>query len=456
MKEIKQFSAMNIKTIGEIQSFYALRYFEIACSWYNSKGRYGNKKDQWKFKLTVDEIKTMFKIDKDAYKDRMNNFITKVVKNPIEELNDVNKDFQISYVKIVENHKTVGFEFTCEQMELLKIEKTDSVEEKQDKSDDKNVCEVIDGVSDEEEYDDLFEDEYEIKFSTVELDHMIDLNEKLDEYKRNELFNQKDINDINEIIKWQLQFSKRSDVELFESVALCNKVEFLRRFKKYDGCNKELQENIRKSPHNGYFWLEYAYLFLYLNKNLKAFECYTIASLFTHIVFEDFSEKLEDVYNHIDFDEVRKTRLVDDNLELNMERIKLIEINDSSEYSLLNLVILTEESIKEIDEINKKIANNMEDAINRELFEEVWQIEESAHFWEDEGIYLSSTEVNFEKVYSQIDRKKFLDGLNNSDLNKLLILDRKFYKKDVLLSINEDYYRKILKTLDIEIPTWSY
>ncbi len=128
-KEIKQFSAMNIKTIGEIQSFFALRYFELACSFYNMKGRYGNKKNEWKFTLKVDEIKTMFKIDKDAYKDRMNNFITKVVKNPLEEVNKVNKDFQISYAKIVENHKTVAFEFTCSQAEILKIESTDSAEE---------------------------------------------------------------------------------------------------------------------------------------------------------------------------------------------------------------------------------------------------------------------------------------------------------------------------------------
>ena len=75
----------------------------------------------------------MFKIDKDAYKDRMNNFITKVVKNPIDELNSVNKDFQITYTKIVENHKTVGFEFTCEQASVLKIDATDSVELKEDK-----------------------------------------------------------------------------------------------------------------------------------------------------------------------------------------------------------------------------------------------------------------------------------------------------------------------------------
>lgn len=132
-KEIKQFSAMNIKTIGEIQSFYALRYFEIACSWYNTKSRYGNKKNEWKFSLSVAEIKTMFKIDKDAYKDRMNNFITKVVKNPIDEINKVNKDFSMSYAKIVENHKTVGFEFTCFQAEILKIEKEDSLEEKKEK-----------------------------------------------------------------------------------------------------------------------------------------------------------------------------------------------------------------------------------------------------------------------------------------------------------------------------------
>lgn len=133
-KQIKQFSAMNIKTIGEIQSFYAMRYFELACSWYNSKGRYGNKKDEWKFSATVDDLKTMFKIDKDAYKDRLNNFITKVVKNPIDELNSVNKDFQMSYTKIVENHKTKGFEFTCVQSAAVaKIETTDSPEVKEDK-----------------------------------------------------------------------------------------------------------------------------------------------------------------------------------------------------------------------------------------------------------------------------------------------------------------------------------
>ena len=128
-KEIKQFSAMNIKTIGELQSFYALRFFEIANSYYNMKGRYGNAANTWTFTLNVDATKTMFKIDKDAYKDRMNNFITKVIKNPLEELNSVNKNFQISYQKVMENHKTVAFNFTCVQTEILKIAKTDSPEE---------------------------------------------------------------------------------------------------------------------------------------------------------------------------------------------------------------------------------------------------------------------------------------------------------------------------------------
>lgn len=57
---------------------------------------------------------------------------------------------------------------------------------------------------------------------------------------------------------------------------------------------------------------------------------------------------LEYVYNCIDFDEVHKTGLLNDNLDLDMEKIKMIEKNDSSEYSLLDLVILTEESIKEL------------------------------------------------------------------------------------------------------------
>ena len=133
-KEKKQYSAMNIKTIGEIQSFYALRFFEIACSWYNSKGRYGNKVDEWTFALSVEEIKRMFKIDKDAYKDRMNNFITKVIKNPLEELNRINKDFTITYTKKVENHKTTGFIFTCRQCEVIKIESNDEESVKKEKS----------------------------------------------------------------------------------------------------------------------------------------------------------------------------------------------------------------------------------------------------------------------------------------------------------------------------------
>ena len=132
-KEKKQYSAMKIKTIGEIQSFYALRFFEIACSWYNAKGRYGNGKNEWRFTLSVEEIKKMFKIDKDAYKDRMNNFITKVVKNPLEELNRVNKDFTIAYSKIVENHKTVGFNFICTEAEVLKISSDDDDSEKEEK-----------------------------------------------------------------------------------------------------------------------------------------------------------------------------------------------------------------------------------------------------------------------------------------------------------------------------------
>lgn len=210
------------------------------------------------------------------------------------------------------------------------------------------------------------------------------------------------------------------------------------------------------------FWsIDYAYLFLYLNKNLKAFECYNIALLFDHPPYDNFLEMLEYVYNCIDFDEVHKTGLLNDNLDLDMEKIKMIEKNDSSEYSLLDLVILTEESIKEVHEINRKIAKNMEDVINRELFEEVWRIEESAHFWEDEGIYLSSTEVNFEKVYSQIDRERFLEGLSESELDKTRLIDKKLMSEvynngSKFIEINEIFYRHILKTLDIDIPTWNY
>lgn len=131
------YSSMDIKTIGAFKSFYAFRFYEIAKSWQGQKGKSGNKKNEWWFKMSVEEIRKTFKISEDAYKGRMNNFYQKVIKIPIDELNEICEEFQIEVSKVMRGRSVVGFHFECkeknEKSEKLKIAKNDSWEMKAEK-----------------------------------------------------------------------------------------------------------------------------------------------------------------------------------------------------------------------------------------------------------------------------------------------------------------------------------
>lgn len=131
------YSSMDIKTIGAFKSFYAFRFYEIAKSWQGQKGKSGNKKNEWWFKMSVEEIRKTFKISEDAYKGRMNNFYQKVIKIPIDELNEVCDEFQIEVSKVMRGRSVVGFHFECkekiEKSEKLKIVKDDTWEMKAEK-----------------------------------------------------------------------------------------------------------------------------------------------------------------------------------------------------------------------------------------------------------------------------------------------------------------------------------
>lgn len=131
------YTALNLRTIGEFKSFYAFRFYEIALSWIGMKGRNGNKNGTWFFQMTPEEIRHTFKISDEAYcgKYGMTNFIKKVLNAPIAELNEVNKEFKIEVSKITRGRTTIAFRFDCTELkeEKKKIVKTNSKEVRQDK-----------------------------------------------------------------------------------------------------------------------------------------------------------------------------------------------------------------------------------------------------------------------------------------------------------------------------------
>ena len=131
------YTSMKLNLIGQFKSIYTLRYYEIAMSYKGNMGRFGNESKKWFFQYTFEELRNLFQISKDLYthpKYGNRNFFLKVVKEPIDELNHLNNDFKIEIEKILQGRKAVGAKFICSKLlDSLKIEKTDSLAEKQEK-----------------------------------------------------------------------------------------------------------------------------------------------------------------------------------------------------------------------------------------------------------------------------------------------------------------------------------
>lgn len=147
LMEIKKgFTVIQLIELGKLQSFYAMRFYEIAQSWKGKKGKEGNKKNEWFFAYSVEEIRKIFQMKDDEYSGRMNNFTTKVIDNPLEEVNE-KTNLNIVYEKIKDGKAVIGFKFTCsEKVEPLKIAKTDSKKLKQEKIDlneERQKCEEL-------------------------------------------------------------------------------------------------------------------------------------------------------------------------------------------------------------------------------------------------------------------------------------------------------------------------
>lgn len=90
------YSHIELLVIGKIKSFYGLRIYELIKSFYNKKGRYGNEKGTWKTDwYTVEYLKKFLQCEF-SYIGRPDNFLTKALKNPVDEINAVCSDLDVN------------------------------------------------------------------------------------------------------------------------------------------------------------------------------------------------------------------------------------------------------------------------------------------------------------------------------------------------------------------------
>jgi plasmid replication initiation protein len=87
LAEMKRvYSKINLQDIGQLQSKYALRIFEIAKSYESLAGKDGNKIGTWYFERSVEDFRLMLGVPDNVYPETKY-FRQFVIENPVKEIN---------------------------------------------------------------------------------------------------------------------------------------------------------------------------------------------------------------------------------------------------------------------------------------------------------------------------------------------------------------------------------
>ena len=87
--------------MGKLQSFYAIRYYEMALSYRGFIGKEGNTEDEWFFEKTIDELRELFVLQEKYKVTSM--FRINVIDNPVAELNAAKVGFKKIAQKKMQN-----------------------------------------------------------------------------------------------------------------------------------------------------------------------------------------------------------------------------------------------------------------------------------------------------------------------------------------------------------------
>jgi hypothetical protein len=108
------YSKINLKDIGELQSRYAIRLFEMAMSYKSLKGKQGNNDQNWYFERPIPEFRKIMGVPEDAYKETRL-LRQKVITGPIKEINNAGIGVEIKPEGIKQGRKLVAIRFDCKQ-----------------------------------------------------------------------------------------------------------------------------------------------------------------------------------------------------------------------------------------------------------------------------------------------------------------------------------------------------
>jgi plasmid replication initiation protein len=113
--ELKQvYARISLHDLGELQSKYALRIYETAVSYSSLKGKDGNGDTAWYFERSVEELRDMFGVPADTYKETRD-FRKKVIEEPVKEINQAGIGLEITAEGIKQGRELAAIRFDCKQ-----------------------------------------------------------------------------------------------------------------------------------------------------------------------------------------------------------------------------------------------------------------------------------------------------------------------------------------------------
>jgi plasmid replication initiation protein len=110
----KVYAKINLHDLGEFQSKYAIRFYEIAKSYESLKGKDGNRDERWYFERDTDDLRKLLGIPDDVYAETKR-FRQFAVENPLKEINRSGVGIEITTESVKHGRKLVAIRFNCQQ-----------------------------------------------------------------------------------------------------------------------------------------------------------------------------------------------------------------------------------------------------------------------------------------------------------------------------------------------------
>lgn len=125
------FIAEKLQLLGKLQSYYAMRWYDLTMTQKGQMGKNGNAWNQWYCQYSIQDVRAIFGIKDEEYAGRTDNFFKYVVEKPIEELNRVNGRYSIEVQKVKSGRFLSDVILVCRDLEpeVMEIPAVESDEE---------------------------------------------------------------------------------------------------------------------------------------------------------------------------------------------------------------------------------------------------------------------------------------------------------------------------------------